>query len=160
MSPSDALTSSRCPRCRPPQILVSNTLRGASVRVCNTCKGLLVRRTDLETLVAAVARAAHGERKETRAGGDYFDRLRSAAQFAGNPHHLSCPECRYDMHEVTCHDLMVDFCLNCQSIWFDEGELHQAFALARDRGDFDLIPPDLNGNDTASLICYMLDSLA
>ena len=115
-------------------------------------------RSALETVTALASPQARSARPP-RAAADYFTSLQSAAQFVSGKHSLICPTCRYNMYEVKTHDLVIDFCLNCQSLWFDEGELQRAMSLTRERGGLDLVPDTLKGNQTAELICYMLGTL-
>jgi len=115
-------------------------------------------RGDLEAIVTTVGRRATSDPKKNPAG--YFDRLKSAAEFVGKQRSMKCPHCRYNMYEVHNQKIVVDFCLNCQAVWFDEGELNSTLAIARERGAFDLVPDDLGKNETAKLICFMLDTVS
>ena len=61
----------------------------------------------------------------------YFARVEKAPEFVGKSASLACPRCRYDMYEVKSQGIVIDLCLQCQSIWFDAGELKAALAAAR-----------------------------
>ena len=114
-------------------------------------------RTELDHILAVVARKATTVQKVTT--GDYFQRLQESATFVEQEVSLKCPCCAYNMYEVESFGIVVDFCLNCQSVWFDEGELTRALAVARKRGPIDMVPADVSEHDTATLICYMLETL-
>jgi len=146
-----------CPRCAD-QRLVAKDLKGLAVQVCDGCHGILMARAALEAATALV-KPATPEARRVHTANDYFSSLSAAAEFVGHKHTLLCPSCRYDMYEVKSRDLLVDFCLNCQALWFDEGELQRVMAMARERGDVDLVPDSLKGNRTAELICYMLGTI-
>ena len=114
-------------------------------------------RSDLEAITALAGRAAPtGASPDAKS---YFARVKASPEWVDDTHSMRCPSCRYNMYEVEGHGIKVDFCLNCQAVWFDEGELSSTLNLARDRGSIDLIPDDVEEHQTASLICYMLDTL-
>jgi len=113
-------------------------------------------RHDLEAVVATVGRNAVV--RQEGAAVDYFERLKNAARFTQDHTSIACAQCRYSMFEISREGLVLDFCLNCQAVWFDEGELQATLALARQRGPLGLIPSEVGENDTASLICYMLEA--
>ena len=114
-------------------------------------------RHDLDAVVAMVGRSAIKAPQVDAVG--YFKRLKSAAKFVADERSIRCPNCRYNMYEVQSAGIVVDFCLNCQSIWFDEGELGAAITVARERGSINLVPPNTDENDTAALICFMLHTV-
>jgi Zn-finger nucleic acid-binding protein len=146
-----------CPRCDGGPPLEDSNLKGVEVQICRGCRGILMTRTDLGAVIAMVGRRATAQ-VDGHADG-YFARLRDAPEFLGHETSLRCPNCRYNMYEVESHNIVVDFCLNCQSIWFDEGELQTTLAQARAHGAIELVPGDLGKNETARLIHYMLDTL-
>ena len=145
-----------CPRCPGGHHLEKGDLRGVPLRLCKECRGLLMMRVDLDALVGAAGRDSGKGAQRAQ----YFERLRHASKFLSSSSSMLCPRCQYNMYEVGTAGLVIDFCLNCEAVWFDEGELKTALALAREHGAIDIIPDDLGGNDTAALIQTLLETVA
>lgn len=145
-----------CPRCPTGTMLTDKTLKGYNVDVCDVCHGALIRRADVDAMLAVAGRRAakHGT------AASYFERLHATAQFRAPAPSMSCPECHYNMFEVTSHGLVIDFCLNCQHLWFDHGELKAALQEAQAEGTLELVPPDVAQSDTVALIGWMLERMA
>jgi hypothetical protein len=38
-------------------------------------------------------------------------------------HHMRCPKCGMELHEISFGDVHVDKCFSCEGIWLDAGEL-------------------------------------
>ncbi|MEM6731776.1 MAG: zf-TFIIB domain-containing protein [Myxococcota bacterium] len=132
-------------------------LRGIAVRICRECRSILMTRADLRVVLGLAGRTT-GARRPTGPSG-FFDRIKGKPTWVKSTASLRCPECRYNMYEVQNHGIVVDFCLNCESVWFDEGELNQALAVSKERGGLKLIPEQVGKNETAEVIAYMLDTL-
>src|SRR5262245_12291436 len=47
-------------------------------------------------------------------------------------HHMKCPKCGMDLHEISKGKVAVDTCFNCHGVWLDAGELEE---LLRGEGD-------------------------
>lgn len=129
-------------------------LRGLKVRICRTCRSILMTRADLRVVLGMAARSPDG-RPQTSTS--YFDRLKGKPSWVSENASLRCPECSYNMFEVQNHGIVVDFCLNCEAVWFDRGELRLALEVAKERGGLKLIPEHTGENETAEVIAYMLD---
>lgn len=114
-----------------------------------------MRRRDAEAIIALA-----GWSHPPTPPDNYFHQLRETARFRNSKEPLRCPECRYDMHEVDNNGLVVDFCLNCQALWFDGGELKTALGRARTEGTLELVPRDVGDSDTVHLIGWMLQRLS
>ncbi len=110
---------------------------------------------DLRAAIGIAARA--GARESSPSG--YFTRIKHQPAWVNEDPSIRCPECRYNMYEAKNHGIVVDFCLNCEAVWFDEGELRAALAAAKKSGGLQLVPDDTEANETASLIAYMLDTI-
>ena len=98
--------------------------------------------------------------RKHRTAESYFKSLRGTAQFSEPHPSISCPECHYDMYEVASYGLVIDFCLNCQHLWFDHGELKATLRKARLEGAVDIVPSDVEESDTVALIGWMLETMA
>lgn len=133
------------------------SLRGIEVRVCRSCKSILMTWADLRAAIGIAARA-RAEGPESSPSG-YFARIKHQPSWVHEDPSIRCPECRYNMYEAKNHGIVVDFCLNCEAVWFDEGELRAALAAAKRAGGLQLVPDDTERNETASLIAYMLDTI-
>lgn len=129
-------------------------LRGLTVRICRGCRSILMTRADLRVVLGMAARSSGGRRNTSAS---YFDRIKGKPSWVSENASLRCPECRYNMFEVQNHGIVVDFCLNCEAVWFDQGELRRALEAARERGGLKLIPEQTGTNETAEVIAYMLD---
>jgi len=148
---------SSCPRCTGAPKLVQTDLKGITIDICGGCRGILMSREEVETAVSIAGQLAVQRGKDASG---YFERVKERAEFLDRPASVLCPCCRYNMYEVESYDIVVDFCLNCQAVWFDEGELKSTLKIARNKGAIDLIPQETNTNETASLICLMLDTVS
>ncbi len=94
-----------CPKCDYP--LIDSTYDSLEIRACPVCKGALADKNCLEHLVEDVERNLHLIPKPTASD-------------------LSHPECggTFVTHRVhKNHDLHIDVCDHCQSVWFDYEEL-------------------------------------
>ena len=145
-----------CPRCQPRRSLEPGELKGFAVELCRGCRSLLLTRAQLEAMAAAVGRQALKANKGTA---NFFQRIESRAHFLDDPPEIACPNCRYNMYEIDSEGLLVDVCLNCQCIWFDEGELERALAKARTAGSIDLFPDDLSEAESVGLMAYVIKSM-
>ncbi|MCC6806483.1 MAG: zf-TFIIB domain-containing protein [Deltaproteobacteria bacterium] len=89
---------------------------------------------------------------------DYFNNLVAKAEFTrAAVASMSCPHCRYDMYETENRGVRLDFCMNCQSIWFDTGELQQILQRLKRGEHFNLIPLPRDEVEHASgLILHLL----
>ncbi len=145
-----------CPRCPKGTRLVERQLKGANIEICEICHGVLMQRTDVDAMLAIAGRKAkkHGSAKS------YFKSLHSSAQFTHPSPSISCPDCHYDMYEVSSYGLVIDFCLNCQHLWFDHGELKTALRKAKEEGIVDFVPSSIEESDTVALIGWMLETMA
>ena len=72
---------------------------------------------------------------------------------------MECPKCDGEFEKITFSGIEIERCNTCQGLWFDEGELHRTLAEAREHGAIKLVPSDISGNQTAQVICFMLDNL-
>ena len=144
----------RCPRCSDRPVLKPRELKGAEMLVCGNCRGILMTRADVDAVLALAVRDTEPEGTNS-----YFKRLRHTAQFCDPDPSLRCPHCRYDMYEVASRGLVIDFCINCEAIWFDHGELKEALRIAKEHGSLELVPADFGDSDTVALIGWMLGSL-
>jgi Zn-finger nucleic acid-binding protein len=146
-----------CSRCPGHPKLEATRLKGVALHLCKSCRGILMAREDVEAVLAMVG--WRGQESDPEGAPGYFDRLRGAAHFLNKEISLRCPACRYNMYEVQAGDLLIDFCLNCQALWFDEGELKTALREARELGTVHLVPADISENGTIALVGWMLQSL-
>ena len=88
--------------------------------------------------------------KPTKAEDEYFAKLeierkrqwekeRTAKMAEGEKqklkelHHMKCPKCGMDLHEVEVSGISVDRCHSCNGTWFDAGEMEQLISQ-QDRG--------------------------
>jgi Zn-finger nucleic acid-binding protein len=44
---------------------------------------------------------------------------------------MICPNCKQDMIVVEYHRIEVDYCLSCEGVWFDSGELDLLLGIAK-----------------------------
>ncbi len=144
----------KCPRCKDSH-LQESSLRGYGVRICNPCRGILIPRDEVEKMLEKAASGA----EESIASDSYFQELKASSKFIEPDASLTCPSCEYNMFETSTRGIVIDFCMNCQSIWFDEGELFDALEKAKKFGELDLVPNDAGENTTADLIFGMLELL-
>ena len=146
-----------CPRCvvdrSQLQPLQKKTMRFFG---CLKCHGLLLDRRSLESVMKNIeAQATPDELTKKEQG--YFSTLVAASQFVAGGASLSCPRCKYNMYETENRSIKLDFCLNCQAIWFDNGELQEILKRLRHGEQFNLIPLPANEVDHASgLILHLL----
>ena len=48
------------------------------------------------------------------------------------PSERTCPQCRSSFSLLRVHDIDIDCCMRCKSLWFDSGELQLLTGLSRD----------------------------
>lgn len=121
---------------------------------CTTCKGVLLDRSSLELVMKNMS--AQASPQPTAASG-YFGTLVAASEFVGNRASLLCPHCKYHMYETENRDIRLDFCLNCQAIWFDAGELQEILKRLRHGEQFNLVPlPSTQADHASGLILHLL----
>ena len=46
-------------------------------------------------------------------------------------HHMHCPKCGMQLHEIDYKGVKVDKCVSCDGIWLDAGELEQLSKLEK-----------------------------
>ena len=138
----------KCPRCDDHPALATLTKKGVVFHGCRTCKGLLLDKDTITRLVNQVHASPDTLPVE---GDDYFNRLVTASEFVpDNKASMSCPHCRYDMYETENRGVRLDFCMNCQAMWFDLGELQAILQRLRKGETFSLVPLPMSEVDHAS----------
>ncbi len=139
-----------CPRCEthpPLQELHKKTMHFFG---CHTCHGVLLEKRQIGDIVQRVHPA------EVEPEG-YFSTLVAAAEFNDNKKSIVCPHCKYDMYETENRGIALDFCLNCQAIWFDDGELQQVLHRVRAGERINLVPlPQTEVDHASGLILHLL----
>lgn len=150
-------TSHACPRCEHRPKMEEASLRGIQVRICRSCKSILMTRAELRAVIGLAARAGARHVDNTTQG--FFQRIKHQPSWVNEAPSIRCPVCGYNMYEAKNHGIVVDFCLNCEAVWFDEGELVSTLAAAKRSGGLQLIPDDTEQHETATLIAYMLDTI-
>lgn len=144
-----------CPRCPDKQALQALQKKTMRFNGCVTCKGVLLDRRSLESVMKNIEAQSQAEPKKPEDG--YFSTLVAASEFVSNAASVACPRCKYNMYETENRGIKLDFCLNCQSIWFDSGELGEVLKRLRHGEQFNLIPLPANQVDHASgLILHLL----
>lgn len=111
---------------------------------CHSCRGVLLEKHALEDIVHTLQQG-HKEFSE-----GYFGTLVAAAEFTENRQSITCPHCKYNMYETANHGVKLDFCLNCQAIWFDAGELQQILHRIKNGERINLVPLPKEEVDHAS----------
>ncbi len=101
-----------CPVCDN-QELKEITKSGLNFYFCQKCKGVAVKKDDFKMLLLKIKENI----KITKAKIDVLEYAKQPMPF------LNCPNCKYNLYKVENKGLVVDYCLNCGLIWFDEGEL-------------------------------------
>lgn len=119
----------------------------------------MMARKEVEALLERAA-SSNKETQSAPSAVSYFQELKASPGFVGDTPSVVCPACEYSMFESKVQGLIIDFCMNCQSLWFDEGELATAIDKAKTHGELDLVPASHGDNDTVKLISTMLDLLA
>lgn len=142
----------RCPRCPDSQL---GTADASNTRHCTTCGGVYIARDGIERLVTSARDPA--VRQETGA------RLQSwlaSPQFVETDPPIACPQCRYNMYLVASGGVELDFCLNCEGMWFDRGELDTVYERLR-TGELTTLTPGSVAEDDhdAALIVHMLGTI-
>jgi len=99
-------------------LLTVHAWGAATYLYCPTCRGVLLERQDVETIV----RSGTHPRTDPPAGG---------APFEDGTALCSCSEVR--MLSVTREGVTVDVCPVCKAIWFDGGELERVVAENRQK---------------------------
>jgi Zn-finger nucleic acid-binding protein len=145
----------RCPRCAEPRALEVIVRKGVEFNGCHSCKGILLPKKSVLRVLQTMRRPDPQSTAETY---DYFNSLVAAAEFSsGKDASMSCPACKYDMYETENRGVRLDFCMNCQSIWFDAGELQQILARLRRGEALSLIPlPSDEVGHASGLILHLL----
>ncbi|TAK53252.1 MAG: hypothetical protein EPO24_14680 [Bacteroidetes bacterium] len=46
-------------------------------------------------------------------------------------HHMRCPKCGMELHEIDYKGIKIDKCFSCDGIWLDAGELEQVSRLEK-----------------------------
>jgi Zn-finger nucleic acid-binding protein len=143
-----------CPRCNG-SVLEPMSKKGLDFHGCRACRGLLLEKAAREKLVVLV----RSEREKKNPGlkaGDYFNGLVNASEFSPSNKAMPCPRCKYNMYEIDNRDLTLDFCLNCQAIWFDAGELQQVVQRLKQGEVVSLVPLPTTDDHATGLILQVL----
>jgi Zn-finger nucleic acid-binding protein len=145
----------QCPRCADHPALEQLAKKGVEFHGCQTCRGILLEKKGILRVLQTVRRPDPQASAESY---DYFNSLVAAAEFTpSKTPSMSCPQCRYDMYETENRGIRLDFCMNCQSVWFDAGELQQILQRLRRGEKLNLIPLPSDAVDHASgLILHLL----
>ena len=121
----------KCPR--DGEVLAHLAKKGVEFHGCHLCKGLLVEPASLALLF----------KKSEQQPRDYFKSLVPSAEFLNSADAVTCPKCKYNMYETENRGIVLDFCMNCQSVWFDHGELQSIVKRLKAGETFNLVPlPD------------------
>ena len=141
-----------CPRCETHPPLQAFEKKSMYFFGCHACRGVLLEKRALENIVKELQH----DQKDFHEG--YFGTLVAAAEFTDNRQSVTCPHCKYNMYETASRgDVKLDFCLNCQSIWFDAGELQNILHRIKHGERFNLVPLPKEQVDHASgLILHLL----
>jgi Zn-finger nucleic acid-binding protein len=140
----------RCPRCKGTTALSPIAKKNVEFMGCRTCKGILLQKESLLEFLRA-ASPKIGAAPASGPARDYFNQLVTASEFVRtNKASMSCPSCRYDMYETENRGVHLDFCMNCQAVWFDSGELQLIMQRLRKGESFTLVPLPLQEGDHAS----------
>ncbi len=145
----------KCPRCEAHPALEKMVKKGVEFHGCRTCRGLLLDKRGLVSVLRVMRGPSAQATAETY---DYFNRLVSSSEFVRNKEaSMSCPQCRYDMYETENRNVRLDFCMNCQAMWFDSGELQQILQRLRSGETFSLVPlPSSDAEHASGLILQIL----
>lgn len=144
-----------CPRCADHPALEQLIRKGVEFFGCKSCRGILLEKRSVLKVVLTIRRP---DPQVTAEAYDYFNALVAAAEFTSSRQaSMSCPHCKYDMYETENRGVRLDFCMNCQSVWFDSGELQQILQRLRRGENLSLIPLPRDEVEHASgLILHLL----
>ncbi len=107
-----------CPKCK--ASLRKTLFRGIKIDVCDKCRGIWFDRGEFGQFRGLVA-ADGADRPK-----DYFSEAASRSTFADDERSGLCPRCRYNLYPIDNRGLVLDFCTNCQGVWFDGDEIKVA----------------------------------
>jgi len=133
-----------CPRCETHPPLQAFQKKTMHFFGCHVCRGVLLEKRALEDIVHQLEHS----KKDFHEG--YFGTLVAAAEFTENRQSLPCPHCKYNMYETENRGVRLDFCMNCQAIWFDAGELQTILQRLKNGETFSLVPLPMSEVDHAS----------
>jgi Zn-finger nucleic acid-binding protein len=88
-----------------------------SLNICPICKGIAIKDEDLKEIILMTKKVIKKEQVPPLKKIDIMKYAKQKTPLS------KCPNCRYNMYVVENNGLELDYCLNCKTFWFDEGEL-------------------------------------
>jgi len=105
-----------CPTCENHKLTEINK-DGITLYKCSYCQGIALKHNDLEKIINLTQKVLKSKQKKSILG---FDRMKYSKQ---KEPLAKCPSCKYNLYTIKSKKIELDYCLNCKTFWFDEGEL-------------------------------------
>jgi Zn-finger nucleic acid-binding protein len=84
--------------------------------ICPSCNGIALSNEELKKLISLSKNLVNKDISITKK----VDIMKYSKQKLPL---LKCPNCNYNLYVIENKALELDYCLNCKTFWFDEGEL-------------------------------------
>jgi uncharacterized protein len=113
----------KCPRCARETEFGRGEIMGIEIDKCRVCKGIWLDTGEIEAIMGEVRLESTGVGK-----------IPSHAPPESTPARAGCPRCsvplvRWTNTPESLKDVFLDFCPECNGIWFDKGEFSMLFKL-------------------------------